>query len=41
MAVEAFKKKTDKPIVVVFSGGGEIQEKETRKIIDLNVPVFP
>jgi len=40
-AVAAFKKVMKKPIVVVFSGGGEIQKLEAPKIQELGVPVFP
>lgn len=39
--VSDFKKNTDKPIVVVFSGGGEVEEMERKKIYDLKVPIYP
>jgi len=39
--VAAFKRNTDKPIVVAFSGGGKVEEEERNKIYDLKVPVYP
>jgi len=39
-AVQAFKKRTDKPIIVEFSGGGDVEAIEKRKIVELGVPVF-
>ncbi len=39
--VSDFKKNTDKPIVVVFSGGGEVEKMERKKIYDLKVPIYP
>jgi len=39
--VAAFKRNTDKPIVVAFSGGGKVEEEERKKIYDLKVPVYP
>jgi acyl-CoA synthetase (NDP forming) len=39
--VEEFRSRTDKPIVVAFSGGGEVEAAEVPKIVDLRVPVYP
>jgi len=40
-AVQEFKKDSQKPIVVVFSGGGKVQERETKRILKLGVPIYP
>jgi len=40
-AVREFKKDTQNPILVVFSGGGKVQKRETRKILKLGLPVYP
>jgi acyl-CoA synthetase (NDP forming) len=40
-AVQAFLEGTTKPILVAFSGGGEIEAEEKLKIMRLGVPVFP
>jgi acyl-CoA synthetase (NDP forming) len=39
--VEGFRKRITQPIVVSFSGGGEIENKERPKIAALDVPVYP
>jgi acyl-CoA synthetase (NDP forming) len=39
--VEGFRKHTRNPIVVAFSGGGQIEATERKKIFDLGVPVYP
>jgi acyl-CoA synthetase (NDP forming) len=39
--VEEFRKQTAKPIVVAFSGGGQVEAEERAKIIDFGVPVYP
>ena len=39
--VAAYKKRTDKPIFVAFSGGGEVEKHEWPLIQAQGVPVFP
>ena len=39
-AVQAFRKRSGKPIIVEFSGGGDVEAVEKRKIIEMGVPVF-
>lgn len=40
-AVDHLKTITDKPIVVSYSGGGDVEIEERLKIHQLNVPVYP
>jgi acyl-CoA synthetase (NDP forming) len=40
-AVQAFRNRSNKPIIVEFSGGGDVETVEKRKIIEMGVPVFP
>ena len=40
-AVQAFRNRSNKPIIVEFSGGGDVEVVEKRKIIEMGVPVFP
>jgi len=40
-AVQAFRSRSNKPIIVEFSGGGDVEAVEKRKIIEMGVPVFP
>ncbi len=40
-AVQAFRNRTDKPIIVEFSGGGDVEAVEKRRIVEMGVPVFP
>jgi acetyltransferase len=38
--VRAFRERSNKPVIVEFSGGGDVEAVEKRKIIELGVPVF-
>jgi acetyl coenzyme A synthetase (ADP forming)-like protein len=39
--IERIKDKTDKPIVVCYLGGGEIEKIESKKMQSKGIPVFP
>ena len=39
--VSRLKEKTDKPIIVCYLGGGEIEDEETRKMHLAGIPTFP
>jgi acyl-CoA synthetase (NDP forming) len=39
--VSRLKEKTDKPIIVCYLGGGEVEDEETRKMHQIGIPTFP
>lgn len=40
-AIDRIRRKTEKPVVVCYLGGGEIEKIESRKMHGLGIPVFP
>ncbi|MFC2105868.1 hypothetical protein ACFLS0_03870 [Candidatus Bipolaricaulota bacterium] len=40
-AAEVFLRKTNRPVLVMLSGGGEVEEREAQRCAGLGIPVFP